>query len=80
MPYSLDTNYIKNSPSRVFFFLHKDRFYGHAGDSLIILLFQTCYVSLPEQLIWQAKSDAKVMVVILLPVGGNSTNYERITA
>ena len=79
MSYSLDTNYIQNSPSRVFF-LHTDRFYGHAGDSFIILLFQTCYVSLPEQFIWQAKSDAKVMVVILLPVGGNSTNYERIVA
>lgn len=63
-----------------FFFLHTDRFYGHAGDSLIILLFQTCYVSLPEQFIWQAKSDAKAMIVILLPVGGNRTHYERITA
>ncbi|XP_044180804.1 uncharacterized protein LOC114948682 isoform X2 [Acropora millepora] len=32
-----------------------------------------------EEFIWQAKSDAKAMIVILLPVGGNRTNYERIT-
>ena len=77
MSFTLDPNYILDSPSRdFFFFCIQTNSMVHAGDSLLLL--QTCYVSLLEQFIRQAKTDAKVTVVTLLPFAGNSKNYERI--